>query len=170
MSEQTRPGAETRAGAVITGENLGQTLDGNPAVKHIVNKKVSEALWTSRGWVVNSTDALTSDAGGAKVSWVDATNATLSGATAEILDHPEVKALWNGEGWTTVSGITATGATAGSPGSFTPAGADPPADLAAMSGITANPATAWTTGEHVVLGDSSSAYWNGTAWTAGSAP
>ena len=64
----------------------------------------------------------------------------------------------------------ATGATAGTPGTFTPSGSTPPADFAALSGITANPTTAWTTGQHVVLGDSSQAHWNGTAWVVGAAP
>jgi hypothetical protein len=68
-------------------------------------------------------------------------------------------------------GITATGATAGAPGSFTPAGAVAPANLTAMGGITASPATAWTTGQYVVLGDNSHAYWSGSAWTGpGNAP
>jgi HK97 family phage major capsid protein len=63
----------------------------------------------------------------------------------------------------------ATGATAGSPGTFTPAGAASPPNLAAMTGIAATPATAWTTGQYVILGDASNAYWNGTAWVAGQA-
>jgi hypothetical protein len=68
-----------------------------------------------------------------------------------------------------VEQIAATGATAGSPGSFTPPGATPPANLAAMAGITASPTTAWTTGQRVVLGDSTTAHWTGTTWAAGSA-
>jgi hypothetical protein len=39
-----------------------------------------------------------------------------------------------------------------------------------MTGITASPATAWTTGQYVVLGDATHAYWSGAAWTAGQAP
>jgi hypothetical protein len=39
-----------------------------------------------------------------------------------------------------------------------------------MTGVTASPATTWTAGQHVVLGDGTRAYWNGTAWTAGVAP
>lgn len=66
--------------------------------------------------------------------------------------------------------IPATGATAGAPGAFTPAGAEVPANLAALTGITASPATAWTAGQHVVLGDASQASWNGTAWVAGAVP
>lgn len=60
-----------------------------------------------------------------------------------------------------------TTATAGTPGEFD---GDTPADLAAMAGITASPATAWTTGQHVILGDASHAYWSGAAWVAGDAP
>ena len=66
--------------------------------------------------------------------------------------------------------IVATGATAGSPGSFTPTGAQAPANLAGMTGLTASPATAWTTGQHVILGDASHAHWNATAWVAGNGP
>jgi hypothetical protein len=69
-----------------------------------------------------------------------------------------------------VPGNVATGATAGSPGTFTPAGSAPPANLAAMSTVTASPTTAWTTGQSVVLGDSSNAHWDGAAWATGIAP
>jgi len=73
--------------------------------------------------------------------------------------------------WTRTSMVAATSATGvGSPGGFLPPGAMAPANLAAMSSVTASPATAWTTGQYVKLGNGSSAYWNGTAWTAGIAP
>jgi len=65
---------------------------------------------------------------------------------------------------------TATGATAGTPGTWTPAGSVPRAKLSAMPGCTATPGTAWTTGQHMVMGDANHCYWNGTAWTAGNAP
>lgn len=64
----------------------------------------------------------------------------------------------------------ATGATAGSPGYFTPSGTLLPAGLAALSAVTASPATAWTKGQYVTLGDDSSAYWGGSAWASGVAP
>lgn len=74
---------------------------------------------------------------------------------------------WSRDPW----GAAATGATATTtPGTFTPSGASRPANLAAMSGVTAAPTSAWTGGQHVVLRDGSSAYWNGTVWTAGVAP
>ncbi|RPF45742.1 hypothetical protein EDD96_2306 [Streptomyces sp. Ag109_G2-6] len=70
---------------------------------------------------------------------------------------------------TPLGGVLATGASAGTPGSFTPDGAATPANLAGMSSVIATPTTAWTTGQHVILGDGSKAYWNGTAWVAGQA-
>jgi hypothetical protein len=68
--------------------------------------------------------------------------------------------------------IPATGATAGVPGSWTPANAAPPQtleDLQAGS-VLASPATLWTVGQHVILGDLTHAHWTGTAWAAGNAP
>lgn len=74
-------------------------------------------------------------------------------------------------GWpyTAAKPIPATGATAGTPGTFTPVGATVPADLAALAGVVADPATAWTTGQHVVLGDASKAHWTSSAWASGEA-
>jgi len=68
-----------------------------------------------------------------------------------------------------VAPVTATGATAGIPGEFTPNGATPPANLAAMTGKTATPTTAWTTGQYITLGDATTAHWTGSAWAAGAA-
>lgn len=65
----------------------------------------------------------------------------------------------------------ATSATAGSPGSFS--GGDIPENLTALQNavpaITASPNTAWTTGQHVILGNASHAHWSGTAWVTGNA-
>jgi len=72
-------------------------------------------------------------------------------------------------GWSN-TGAAATGATAGAPGSFTPAGSVPPYTLSGMTGITATPATAWTTGQYVALRDGNPVSWNGTAWAAGKRP
>ncbi|AWN07233.1 hypothetical protein SEA_RANA_15 [Streptomyces phage Rana] len=68
--------------------------------------------------------------------------------------------------------IAASGATAGTPGSFTPTGAVAPASLTALQGssIVASPTTAWTTGQYVDLGDGSDAYWDGDTREAGQAP
>lgn len=65
----------------------------------------------------------------------------------------------------------ATGATAGIPGVFTPEGSVRPFDLEALidADLDASPSTAWTTGQHVILGDGSYANWSGTAWESGKA-
>lgn len=70
---------------------------------------------------------------------------------------------------TPLGGTVATGAAAGTPGSFTPAGAVAPANLAELASVIATPSTAWTTGQYVGLVDSSKAYWSGSAWAAGTA-
>lgn len=82
---------------------------------------------------------------------------------------------------TTVWGVggsaPASGATAGAPGTWTPAGSTPPSSVANLiagtpNAVTASPATAWTTGQYVQTGTAGvpgQAYWNGTAWTAGTA-
>jgi hypothetical protein len=66
--------------------------------------------------------------------------------------------------------VTATGATAGSPGFYTPSGANIPANLAALSGLTATPSATWATGQYVVTADRLAANWNGTAFVAGIHP
>lgn len=65
----------------------------------------------------------------------------------------------------------ATGATAGLPGIWTPAGAVRPYDLDALQDdpVTASPNTAWTTGQHVVLGDGSFTHWDSNSWESGKA-
>lgn len=75
------------------------------------------------------------------------------------------------------TGPALTGVTAGAPGSFSPSYSGLPASLASLkanpvvgdSGSN-KPGAAWTTGQYVVLGDKSKAYWNATAWIAGTAP
>ena len=83
----------------------------------------------------------------------------------------EVTIDWNLTGFPTVDNgaVTATGATAGAPGYFTPSGATVPANLAALTGITASPATAWTVGQYVITADLLANHWSGTAWVAGKA-
>jgi hypothetical protein len=70
---------------------------------------------------------------------------------------------------TPLGASVATGATAGTPGSFAPDGSVVPANLAAMASVIATPTSAWTTGQHVVLGDASKTYWDGDSWNAGQA-
>jgi hypothetical protein len=71
--------------------------------------------------------------------------------------------------------VPATGATAGIPGTWTPAGSTPPADLAALQGsaIVATPVTAWTSGQYVQtqeVGAAGRATWTGAGWVGGAAP
>jgi hypothetical protein len=67
-----------------------------------------------------------------------------------------------------VMAAAATGATAGTPGTWTPGGSRPPNNMTEMSAVTASPATAWTTGQYVkALGEEY--YWNGTDWALGRA-
>jgi hypothetical protein len=70
---------------------------------------------------------------------------------------------------TPLGASVATGATAGSPGSFTPDGSVTPANIAALASVVATPTSAWTTGQNVVLGDASTAHWDGDSWVSGSA-
>jgi hypothetical protein len=69
-------------------------------------------------------------------------------------------------------GIPATGANAGTPGTWTPDPSDKPFDLAALRAgtIVASPVTAWTVGQSVELGDGSEAHWDGDSWESGAAP
>jgi hypothetical protein len=68
----------------------------------------------------------------------------------------------------------ATTAVAGAPGSFTPTGDIKPGDYWALvnasPAIVASPTTAWTTGQHIVLGDGDHAYWDGNSWELGDKP
>jgi hypothetical protein len=71
-------------------------------------------------------------------------------------------------------GGPATGATAGIPGTWTPAGSTAPNDAAGATsaGITATPNTAWTTGQYVqgvTSGTAGEMHWSGSAWVAGKA-
>lgn len=87
---------------------------------------------------------------------------------------------YEGNNWTyAVTPLTAmasaplaTGASAGSPGSFTPIENSIPEnfDELTSSEVVADPATAWSAGSYVVLGDSTLAYWDGSAWQVGTSP
>ena len=94
--------------------------------------------------------------------------------SATFYDMPNKECVGVAPMWSqdNVPDIPATGATAGSPGTFTPAGCVTPANVAALTGLTASPATAWTTGQYVqtaTAGTAGRGYWNGTAWTQGTA-
>ncbi len=67
----------------------------------------------------------------------------------------------------TNTGPTPVGATAGTPGGFTPVGAFAPYSFAGLASVTATPATPWTTGQSVLLADGTHAYWDGDSWNSG---
>jgi hypothetical protein len=83
-------------------------------------------------------------------------------------EGPPTNIDMSGPGWSN-DGPPATGATAGIPGSWTPALSEAPDKFTQMNAITASPATAWTTGQYVVLGDGTFAHWGGAAWVSGKA-
>lgn len=63
--------------------------------------------------------------------------------------------------------VTPTGVTAGTPGEFSPVGAEVPATIGALRALGAlGQTTAWSTGEYVVIG-SGNVHWNGTDWATG---
>jgi hypothetical protein len=71
--------------------------------------------------------------------------------------------------------VPATGATAGTPGMWTPPASTPPANAAAATSaaVVASPTTAWTVGQYVqgsTAGAPGQMHWDGTAWAAGAAP
>jgi hypothetical protein len=73
-----------------------------------------------------------------------------------------------------IAGV-ATGATAGTPGTWTPTGTQVPANYAAANSmlIVATPATAWTLGQYMqgaMAGAAGEMYYDGAAWVAGRAP
>jgi acyl-CoA reductase-like NAD-dependent aldehyde dehydrogenase len=97
----------------------------------------------------------------------------------EFFDNPNqevVRADGSGPGIDT-GVIPATGATAGIPGTWTPASSTAPASPAALIAgnprvVKASPTSAWTTGQYVQTATASTpgrAYWNGTAWVGGAA-
>jgi hypothetical protein len=126
---------------------------------------------------------------GAAVNWKARPNATNVASTTNptfsgmVIPQPfmpmggdagtasEVVIDWNMTGpyATDFGAVTATGATTGAPGYYTPSGASVPANLAALTGITASPATAWATGQYVITADLLAAHWSSSAWVAGKA-
>ena len=92
---------------------------------------------------------------------------TIFGGAAGAQSEVDIDWILTGPPTRSTAGVTATGATAGAPGFFTPSGATTPANLAALTGLTASPATAWTTGQYVVTADLLAANWSGSAWVAG---
>ncbi|QWQ42098.1 hypothetical protein KME66_14595 [Streptomyces sp. YPW6] len=93
---------------------------------------------------------------------------SLAGLPLSVKPMPHGANKWS-YAITPLGGVVATGATAGTPGTFTPAGSNVPYGLTDLSGVTASPATAWTSGRYVVLGDATRAFWDGDSFEAGEA-
>ena len=97
-----------------------------------------------------------------------------------VVTSDGVEGYWDGTKWVQgrVPAPSATGATAGVPGTWTPAGSTPPSSLASLQGgipnaVVASPATAWTGGQYVqtaTAGAAGEATWTGTGWVGGRAP
>ena len=63
-----------------------------------------------------------------------------------------------------------TGATAGTPGTFTPTGAQAPATITALRNLgDLGQTTKWTTGQYIEYGNAQKAHWDGDAWATGAA-
>jgi len=92
---------------------------------------------------------------------------TIFGGAAGAASEVDIDWIMTAPPTRSTAGVSATGATAGAPGFFTPSGATTPANLAALTGIKASPATAWTTGQYVVTADLLAAHWSSSAWVAG---
>lgn len=93
------------------------------------------------------------------------------GTAAQQAARPRQYANHQAGGYQPTAPVWATGATAGTPGGFTPAPSYIPEDVQAMTdrGVTATPATAWTTGQRVITYDGKPCSWNGSAWVSGQA-
>jgi hypothetical protein len=78
--------------------------------------------------------------------------------------------------WTAAGGavVPATGATAGTPGTWQPGGSTPPPDAAGATAVTnVTPATGWTTGQYMqgsTAGTPGEMYWDDDSWVAGRHP
>jgi hypothetical protein len=95
---------------------------------------------------------------------------TYIGGDAGALSEVDIDWIMTQAPSTDTGSVVATGATAGTPGFFTPSGANPPANLAALTGLTATPVATWAVGQWVATADGLANNWNGTTWVAGKHP
>jgi hypothetical protein len=73
--------------------------------------------------------------------------------------------------------VPITGVTAGAPGSFAPGDATLPSSIDSLRANTVvgddgsnKPSGMWSSGQYVVLGDATEAYWTGITWQNGRKP
>ena len=109
------------------------------------------------------------------VSKADTLNTTISHAYAHNFPTGHNPSDGPDETLVPIGGVLvaiAVNEVSGDAGAFIPHGVQGAADLAELqaNATLANPDTVWDTGSYVVLGDKSTAYWNGTAWVEGVAP
>lgn len=178
-STQSGSSANTTTTTVMKAASLPSpgTSSGGP-VTTVYGKK-SPDVWATKGWAEDASGKPNIASETITVETIEVANSGLADATAIIHDNEKATASWEPKGWVpdgNGGGSTpATGADAGAPGTWTPSGATPPADVAALQGgsITANPATAWTTGQYVqtaTAGAPGEACWTGSGWVGGKAP
>lgn len=167
--------AYTPAGALSasTGGMLDPTVVTTPTVTDPLTGVVATGaqagapgVWLPRGCLIPvnlaGSPALTGQAAWVTGQYVTYRNGTTYGT-------------WNGTAWASYTPpapatppALATGATAGSPGTWTPGGSVAPATIPQAPAPT--PTTAWTIGQHNYLNGGQQVYWNGTVWLKGKAP
>jgi hypothetical protein len=148
----------------VQGGVLGDFTIENAAVTFVISNAATKG---GAGWGVGPYDVVLDDADAASplLEEITDTNHVHVQLTEVAPPEPSDDCL--------ASGPRSTSGIAGTPGTYGPADSYARtsfADLTVSPSLTASPGTAWTTGQHIVLGDSSHAYWNGTIWVAGNAP
>ncbi len=171
VDDQGQPieGAEMPSGYILfpflQGGVFGDFTIENDAVSFVVQSAVTK---DGAGWGVGPYDVTLDDTGapGPLTTPIDSKDHLHVQQT--FVSPPEPSC----GGASLEAAVAATGATAGTPGTWTPAGSTPPANAAGATGLTASPNTAWTTGQYVqgsTAGVPGEMFWNGTAWAAGRA-
>jgi len=145
----------------LKGGVVGDFTIGNDAVNFTLSGAKSK---DGSSWDVGPYDVVKDDAGaaGPLLEAIDSRDHLLMELTTVAPPEPDCDAIAVGQ--------AATGATAGTPGTYTPSNSYGPDDLASATGLTASPTTAWTSGQFIVLEDGTFAHWSGTAWVAGKTP
>jgi hypothetical protein len=94
--------------------------------------------------------------------------------TLNIQGYPDIKDATGASIRPEGGAVAITGVTEGTPATLQPTGAVAPANLAALKAHpvigdagTSAPTAAWTGGTYILLGDSSQAHWDGSAWLVG---
>lgn len=72
--------------------------------------------------------------------------------------------------WAAPPAVVPTGATAGTPGAWTPAGSTAPGTLAQANALGLSLGAAWATGQWVDLAGGGDIHWAGAAFALGQAP